>query len=132
MRRMTNVWPCAGDDGIDRATPRRDFQVSDGDLLVMTGDTQKHWHHRVPKARSRRPRVNINFRYIIEDSPDACRGQQTYYRYMVHGDAGMPPSAAGGGAARARSHCRFKNRDRDTKSLSESGIKWMNGCCTER
>ena len=54
-----------------------DDQVSDGDgdLLVMTGDTQKHWHHRVPKARSRRPRVNINFRYTIEESPDACQGQ---------------------------------------------------------
>ena len=83
MRRMTNVWPCGGDDGVDHSTPRRDFSVSNGDLLVMRGDTQKHWHHRVPKARARRPRININFRYIIPGSPDAERGQQTYYKYMV-------------------------------------------------
>ncbi len=83
MRRMTNVWPCGGDDGIDHSTARREFSVSNGDLLVMRGDTQKHWHHCVPKARSRRPRININFRYIIPGSPDAERGQQTYYKYMV-------------------------------------------------
>ena len=83
MRRMTNVWPCGGDNGVDHSTPRRDFSVSNGDLLVMRGVTQKHWHHRVPKARSRRPRININFRYIIPGSPDAERGQQTYYKYMV-------------------------------------------------
>lgn len=72
-----------GDDGIDHSTARREFSVSNGDLLVMRGDTQKHWHHCVPKARSRRPRININFRYIIPGSPDAERGQQTYYKYMV-------------------------------------------------
>jgi alkylated DNA repair dioxygenase AlkB len=94
MRRMTNVWPCGGDDGVDHSTARRDFGVSDGDLLVMRGDTQKHWHHRVPKARSRRPRININFRYIIPGSPDAERGQQTYYKYMIHGDSAMPPSSS--------------------------------------
>ena len=109
---MTNVWPCGthflylilkfpcffwgfcvtkyvklirvgDDDGIDRATARRDFAVGNGDLLVMRGDTQKHWHHRVPKARSRRPRININFRYILPGSADAERGQQTYYKYLL-------------------------------------------------
>jgi alkylated DNA repair dioxygenase AlkB len=95
MRRMRNVWPTpgGGDDGVDHATPPRDFALGDGDLLVMHGATQKHWHHRVPKASSRRPRININFRYILPGTPDAERGQQTYYKYMVHGDDA--PDAAG-------------------------------------
>eukprot|EP00618_Florenciella_parvula_P024303 CAMPEP_0119503084 /NCGR_PEP_ID=MMETSP1344-20130328/24359_1 /TAXON_ID=236787 /ORGANISM="Florenciella parvula, Strain CCMP2471" /LENGTH=395 /DNA_ID=CAMNT_0007539343 /DNA_START=24 /DNA_END=1211 /DNA_ORIENTATION=- len=93
MRRMRNVWPCAGDNGIDATTPIRDFPVGDGTLLVMKGDTQKHWHHRVPKAKSRRPRININFRYIIPGgTQEAERGQQAYYKYMVHGDHEAPPS----------------------------------------
>ena len=94
MRRMTNVWPpldgSAG-DGVDRSTPQRDFVVGDGDMLVMMGVTQKHWHHRVPKERGRKPRLNINFRYIIP-GPDAERGQKTYYKYMVHGDETKPRS----------------------------------------
>ena len=94
MRRMTNVWPpldgSAG-DCIDRSTPQRDFVVGDGDLLVMMGATQKHWHHRVPKERGRRPRLNINFRYI-KSGVDAERGQRTYYKYMVHGDEDTPKS----------------------------------------
>lgn len=94
MRRMTNVWPpldgSAG-DCIDRSTLQRDFVVGDGDLLVMMGATQKYWHHRVPKERGRRPRLNINFRYI-KSGADAERGQRTYYKYMVHGDEDTPKS----------------------------------------
>ena len=94
MRRMTNVWPpLDGSAGncIDWNTPQRDFVVGDGDILVMMGDTQKHWHHRVPKERGRRPRLNINFRYI-KSGMDAERGQKTYYKYMVHGDEDTPRS----------------------------------------
>ena len=95
MRRMRNVWPELGqskdggsyDDGIDHSTPPRAFALADGDLIVMLGDTQAHWHHRVPKARSRRPRININFRYILPDTQDSERGQATYYKYMRDGDA---------------------------------------------
>ena len=91
---MHNVWPTSGEDGIDRDTPQRVWQLADGDLIVMHGDTQRHWHHRVPKAKSRRPRININFRYIIPGSADAERGQSTYYKYCVHGDGefGQPGS----------------------------------------
>jgi len=53
--------------------------------------TQKYWHHRVPKQKGRKPRLNINFRYILQ-GPDAERGQKTYYKYMVHGDDKSPPS----------------------------------------
>lgn len=54
MRRMLDCWPGSGVDGIDHSCERRDFALSDGDLMVMRGDTQKHWHHRVPKAKGRR------------------------------------------------------------------------------
>ena len=94
MRRMHNVWPpldgSAG-DCIDRTTSQRNFVVGDGDMLVMMGATQKHWHHRVPKEKGRMPRLNINFRMIL-GGPDAERGQQTYYKYMVHGDEELPKS----------------------------------------
>lgn len=97
MRRMTNVWPSVhnnqnnGDNGIDHSTPQRDFVVRNGDMLVMRHVTQQHWHHRVPSQKGRkRPRLNINFRRILNSGPDAERGQKTYYKYMVHGDAEAP------------------------------------------
>jgi len=99
MRRMHNVWPpCDGsstntttESYIDTSTPIRTFVVGDGDLLVMRGPTQKHWHHRVPKEKGRRPRLNINFRYI-RPGFKAEAGQKTYYKYMVHGDEEAPKS----------------------------------------
>ena len=92
LRRMTNVWPCAGDNGIDNSTSIKSLKIKNGDLLTMQKDTQKHWHHRVPKEPGRCPRLNINFRYILPDTSDSERGQLTYYKYMVHGDAIKPPS----------------------------------------
>ena len=88
---MNNVWPCGGDDGIDRTTPQREVMLGDGDLFAMLGPTQQYWHHRVPKTKGRRPRININFRYVLP-GPDAARGQQTYYKYMVYGDEKYPRS----------------------------------------
>mmetsp|Transcript_3540 Transcript_3540/g.5379 ORF Transcript_3540/g.5379 Transcript_3540/m.5379 type:complete len:426 (+) Transcript_3540:60-1337(+) len=104
MRRMTNVWPCvnggnnisssnstgntkvaAAAAGVDASTPIQSFTLHDGDLLVMRGNTQKHWHHRVPKEKGRGVRLNINFRYVMPGQ-DAERGQMTYYKYMVFGD----------------------------------------------
>ncbi|KAL7536253.1 hypothetical protein ACHAXR_007015 [Thalassiosira sp. AJA248-18] len=93
LRRMNNVWPCA--DGskstegcVDINTPVESFVLNDGDLLVMRGKTQKHWHHRVPKEKGRRARLNINFRYVMPGL-DAESGQRTYYKYMVYGDCPM-------------------------------------------
>ena len=91
MRRMHNVWPCTkGDNGIDTSTPMRTFTVKGGDLLLMRGDTQKHWHHRVPQEKYRRPRVNINFRNILPDREDTQRWQHSYYKYMKFGDERDP------------------------------------------
>jgi hypothetical protein len=40
----------------------------------------------VPQEKYRRPRVNINFRYILPNDPESQRGQQTFFKYMVCGD----------------------------------------------
>lgn len=100
MRRMTNVWPATSGgraarsqgNGVDSSTPIRRWNLGDGDLFVMRGSTQNFWHHRVPKEKGRRPRINLNFRYIVPNGPDAARGQATFYKYMVHGDKAKPPS----------------------------------------
>lgn len=44
-----------------------DIFLEDGDVLVMDGALQHHWHHMVPKqANVTEPRLNITFRNIIE------------------------------------------------------------------
>ncbi len=41
------------------------LNLSDGDFLVMGGDTQKFWQHQVPKsAKSTQPRINLTFRVL--------------------------------------------------------------------
>ena len=43
---------------------------------------------RVPKEKSRGPRININFRYILSSRDElALRGIRAFYKYMVSGDA---------------------------------------------
>jgi alkylated DNA repair dioxygenase AlkB len=38
-----------------------------GSLLVMKGETQTHWMHRLPPTKlSKKPRVNLTFRTIVE------------------------------------------------------------------
>lgn len=44
---------------------RRDVDLSDGSLLIMSGEMQENWEHCIPKrARVIGPRINITFRYI--------------------------------------------------------------------
>lgn len=49
---------------------RRDLKpvripLTDGSLLVMAGDTQRHWKHEVPKqSRPCGPRINLTFRWV--------------------------------------------------------------------
>lgn len=41
--------------------------LADGDLLLMTGDTQQHWQHRLPKqAKADSARINLTFRSIAK------------------------------------------------------------------
>ena len=43
----------------------RSFSLKGGSLLVMKGDTQAHWRHRVPKEpRVSGERVNLTFRWV--------------------------------------------------------------------
>ncbi len=71
---MTNVWPCAKtpNGGVDLATPRRDFKVLDGDLLVMSKDTQVV-----------RPSYCIPFPFLLNSSADS----------FTHAQALMFPSS---------------------------------------
>lgn len=37
-----------------------------GSLLVMQGETQKHWHHALPKTtKVKHPRINLTFRQFV-------------------------------------------------------------------
>ena len=49
---------------------RHELELKPGSLLVMSGDTQRHWHHALPRtARPIGPRINLTFRRIAR--PDA-------------------------------------------------------------
>lgn len=46
-----------------------EMSLSNGDLLIMQGTTQKYWHHQVPKTRPKNPdvvkaRINLTFRVM--------------------------------------------------------------------
>ena len=46
------------------------LELTDGSLLIMAGDTQKHWQHAVEKERDPRgPRINLTFRNIMRPRP---------------------------------------------------------------
>jgi alkylated DNA repair dioxygenase AlkB len=49
----------------DNHQNRIELSLSDGDFLIMGGETQKFWQHHVPKsAKSTHPRINLTFRVI--------------------------------------------------------------------
>jgi alkylated DNA repair dioxygenase AlkB len=44
---------------------RHVLPLGDGDLLLMAGETQRHWKHELPKRRGvREARINLTFRWI--------------------------------------------------------------------
>lgn len=43
--------------------------LSHGSLLVMSGRSQSHWLHRIPKTTAlTEPRINLTFRHLFEDA----------------------------------------------------------------
>lgn len=51
--------------GVGPSTGTIKVDLQAGDLMVMSGDTQRHWLHSVPKTTSAAsPRVNLTFRHI--------------------------------------------------------------------
>jgi alkylated DNA repair dioxygenase AlkB len=44
---------------------RHELELPHGSLLLMAGDTQRHWHHALPRtAKAVGPRINLTFRRI--------------------------------------------------------------------
>lgn len=40
--------------------------LSSGDLIIMKGETQRHWHHAILKERhANEPRINLTFRRVV-------------------------------------------------------------------
>lgn len=53
------------DDG-NNATQPFDLTLHHGSVLIMRGDTQRHWQHALPKrTRISEPRLNITFRRVF-------------------------------------------------------------------
>ena len=54
----------------------RDFRADDGTVFVMPDETNRAWHHEVPRfARYRGQRVSVTLRAFIDDAlsrPDAA------------------------------------------------------------
>lgn len=43
-----------------------EFDLANGDLLIMAGNLQHHWRHELPKTRkNKQARINLTFRHII-------------------------------------------------------------------
>jgi alkylated DNA repair dioxygenase AlkB len=44
----------------------RSYELTNGSLLVMRGQTQAHWRHRVPKVPGLlKERINLTFRFVM-------------------------------------------------------------------
>jgi alkylated DNA repair dioxygenase AlkB len=50
----------------DKNNPGKyEVNLSHGSLLLMAGETQKHWLHQIPKTSKKiNPRINLTFRFI--------------------------------------------------------------------
>ena len=50
----------------DKSAPRQKIELAHGSLLIMEGETQHYWHHRLPKlSRPCGPRINLTFRQLV-------------------------------------------------------------------
>ena len=51
----------------DHADLRQSITLTSGSLLLMRGETQHYWKHRIPKSKQTYgPRINLTFRVIVE------------------------------------------------------------------
>ncbi len=51
-------------------------ELASGSLLVMSGETQHHWQHALPKTKGpKAPRINLTFRTILE-APQPAKALQ--------------------------------------------------------
>src|SRR5690606_18833627 len=49
----------------DSKQQKMELLLNAGDLLLMSGDTQRYWEHRLPRApKNTQPRINITFRRV--------------------------------------------------------------------
>lgn len=59
-----------GEERVFKIQHRKSKQIlgealTNGSLLVMSGDFQKQWRHSVPREKTvRKPRINLTFRYV--------------------------------------------------------------------
>ncbi len=64
----------------DRSGATRRLELPSGSLLLMAGDTQSHWRHRVPRARGiAGPRINITFRQV----PGSAKSVRSHRRQSL-------------------------------------------------
>lgn len=62
------------------------ISLAHGSLLVMQGDTQKHWRHCVPRRkRVHAPRINLTFRHVTPSTVPDLRGKPSVLRYQSTG-----------------------------------------------
>jgi alkylated DNA repair dioxygenase AlkB len=53
-----------------RTGEKRDTILDSGSLLVMKGETQTNWLHKLPKStKIKHPRINLTFRTIVTNIP---------------------------------------------------------------
>ena len=59
-----------------REAPQESYSVElrSGDLIVMKGAMQRHWHHAVPPCKKAEPRINLTFRQVAVHSPSSAEG----------------------------------------------------------
>ena len=54
--------------------PVVNIDLAPGDLLIMAGPMQSHWHHQIPKTAKRvGPRINLTFRLVKGTTATDCR-----------------------------------------------------------
>ena len=49
------------------------MRLTSGNLLVMTGETQRRWQHRVPKEAAAGERINLTFRRVLPSETNVAR-----------------------------------------------------------